>query len=156
MAEIRWVAPETLHMTLKFHGEIQQDMVESLKKHLAAIKQKGPFEAGIKGIHGFPDLAAPEVIWTGVTADMDRLKEVREQAEIASLRAGIKREKRQLKPHITLGRNKTGKPLSGETLELLRNNEPRLEPWTAESITLMRSELFQYGPKYTRLGIYKI
>lgn len=154
--EIRWVSSETLHMTLKFHGEIQPDMVEALKKELAAIKPNGSFAMGIEGVNGFPGLDRPDVIWAGIKADTARLNEVREQVEMASLRIGVKREKRRLRPHVTLGRNKSGKPLGAVALELLTAGPPRLEPWSVSSVTLMRSELFPRGPKYTPHGSYKI
>lgn len=153
---IRWVSPETLHITLKFYGEIQLDMIEELKKALADIRQKGYFEMNVDGINGFPRLSAPNTIWTGVKTDMPRLMGVAEEVERASLRAGIDRNKRRLRPHITLGRRNTEEPLEAKTVELLENNPPRVEPWLVEKITLTKSELFPQGPKYTTLGVFKI
>lgn len=156
MPRIRWVSPETMHVTLKFYGEIQLDMIESLKKHLSAIKQKGGFIMNVKGINGFPSLAAPNTIWTGVETDEQRLREVFEAVERASLRIGIDRAKRPLKAHITLGRINNGEPLGAAALAVLENNPLTVEPWNVETVTLMQSELFQRGPKYTPLGVFKI
>lgn len=156
MPFIRWVSSETLHITLKFYGEIQLDMIEALKKSLAAIRKKGPFEMNIDGVNGFPRLSAPNTIWAGVKTDVPRLLDVAEEVERASLRAGIDRNKRRLRPHITLGRRNTEEPLDAKTIELLENNPPRVEPWIVETITLTQSELFPQGPKYTALGSFKI
>lgn len=153
---IRWVSPETLHITLKFYGEIQLDMIEGLKKHLAAIKRKGPFEIGIDGVNGFPSIAAPNTVWTGVKTNMPRLMETAREVERASLKVGIDRNRRRLRPHITLGRRNTQEPLDAAVIELLRNDPPNVEPWLAEAITLTKSELFPEGPKYSPIGIYKI
>lgn len=153
---IRWVSPETLHVTLKFYGEIQLDMIDALKQHLAAIRRKGPFEMGIDGVNGFPTLAAPNTIWTGVKTDMRRLMETAEEVERASLRIGIDRNRRKLRPHITLGRRNTQEPLGAAVIKLLREAPPLIEPWVVETITLTKSELFPDGPKYSSLGIYKI
>lgn len=153
---IRWVSPETLHVTLKFYGEIQLDMIEELKKHLAGIKQKGPFEMSIDGVNGFPTLAAPNTIWTGVKTDMHRLMKTVQDIEHASLRVGVDRNRRELRPHITLGRRNILTPLDVAVTELLRKDPPRVEPWIVETITLTKSELFPDGPKYSQLGIYKI
>lgn len=153
---IRWVSPETLHVTLKFYGEIQLDMIEGLKKQLACIRQKGPFEMGIDGINGFPTLTAPNTVWTGIKTDMRRLMKTVEDVEQASLRVGIDRNRRELRPHITLGRRDTSAPLDAEVTALLRRDPPRVEPWVVETITLTKSELFSNGPKYSPLGIYKI
>lgn len=156
MPNIRWVFPETLHVTLKFYGEIQLDMIEALKKHLAAIKQKGGFAIGVEGINGFPRLAAPNTIWTGVKADRRRLGEVFEEVERASLRIGVDRERRPPKPHITLGRRSVREPLDAKMLAILEKNQPQIEPWNVESITLMQSELFPRRPRYTPIGTFKI
>lgn len=153
---IRWVSPETLHITLKFYGEIQLDMIEGLKKHLAAIKRKGPFELGINGVNGFPTLSAPNTVWTGVKTDISRLMETAREVELASLKIGIDRNRRRLRPHITLGRRTTQEPLSAEVMELLLNDPPVVEPWLVEAIMLTKSELFPDGPKYSPMGIYKI
>lgn len=153
---IRWVSPETLHVTLKFYGEIQLDMIEGLKKHLACIRQHGPFEMSIDGINGFPAFAAPDIVWTGVKTDMRRLMKTVEDVERLSLRVGIDRNRRQLRPHITLGRRNAPMPLDAAVTDLLRKDPPHVEPWVVETITLTKSELFSAGPKYSPLGIYKI
>lgn len=153
---IRWVSPETLHITLKFYGEIQLDMIEALKKHLAALRHKGAFEMSVEGINGFPTLAVPNTVWTGIKTDAARLGEVFEGTERASLKIGVNKEKRPLRPHITLGRGNRLEPLDEKTLNILQRNIPRTEPWSVGAITLMRSELFAEGPKYTPLGRFKI
>lgn len=153
---VRWLSPETLHVTLKFYGEIQLDMVESLKKHLAAIRRRGAFEMNIEGINGFPSLLAPNTIWTGIKTDLRRLLDTAGDVERASLKIGVNRERRPLRPHITLGRRSAGGPLDAASVAILENSPPRLEPWRVESITLMQSELFPQGPKYTTLEVFKI
>lgn len=153
---IRWVSPETLHITLKFYGEIQLDMIEALKKHLAAIRRRGPFEIGIDGVNGFPTLSAPNTVWTGVKTNIPRLMETAREVERASLKVGIDRNRRRLRPHITLGRRNTQEPLGAAVTELLQNDPPIIEPWLVETITLTKSELFPDGPKYSPLGIYTI
>lgn len=156
MPHIRWVFPETLHVTLKFYGEIQLDMVEALKKHLAAMKQKGAFTVSIGGINGFPCFSVPNTIWTGLKTDSPRIKEIFAEVERASLRIGVDRAKKPLRPHITLGRRNTSEPLDIKTLDILEKNQPQTDPWNVKSVVLMRSELFSRGPRYTTLGVFKI
>lgn len=153
---IRWVSPETLHVTLKFYGELQLDMIEDLKRRLTAVRQDGPFEMGIGGVNGFPSLAAPNTVWTGVKTDMRRLMRIAEEVERASLRVGIDRNRRKLRPHITLGRRNTQEPLDAAAIEILRNDPPLVEPWIVETVVLTKSELFPGRPKYSPLGVYRV
>lgn len=153
---VRWVRPETLHITLKFCGEIQEDMAEGMARHLAGVKQKGSFNLSIRGIGAFPLLTAPRTVYSGVVGDIKRLKEVRCDVETAALRVGLDRDTRSYNPHITLGRRNSNEKFPEEHKRIIEDNPIQIEPWRVETITLMKSDLFPEGPQYTPLGVFKI
>lgn len=154
--EVRWTDPDIMHITLKFCGEILPDTLSLLADNLQLIKQKGPFSISIDGIGGFPDLAKPRVIWTGIEGDIPRLKELQRNVENAAYRAGIPKEERPYSPHITLGRRNSTMPIPDSAKKAMESDVLMLEQWTVEEMFIMRSILSSSGPRYTPLGLFKI
>ena len=70
---IRWVKPETIHITLKFCGEIPEETARALSSLLDKELPRGTFELAARGVGGFPKLSAPRVVWTGITGDTEKL-----------------------------------------------------------------------------------
>ena len=47
---IRWVKPETIHITLKFCGEIPEEMARAVSSLLDKELPRGPFELAARGV----------------------------------------------------------------------------------------------------------
>jgi len=154
--DVRWVRPETLHITLKFCGEIQEDMVQGIIRYLTKFKQKGAFMLQIQGIGAFPSFPPARIVWTGVTGALNRLQEVQNAAENAALSVGLAREPRRYTPHITLGRRNSKDPFPQVQIDTVQSDPLYTEAWQVNAMILMKSELFPDGPKYTPLGVFKI
>src|SRR5919198_3347910 len=70
---VQWVRPESLHLTLKFLGDIEEAHIEPLRLALIqAVAGFDRFSVEIEGIGGFPDARAPRVIWAGLRAAGDQ------------------------------------------------------------------------------------
>lgn len=153
---IRWVAPDTMHITLKFCGERLPETIDKFKTTLSQIVSKGPISLSLEGIGGFPDFKRPHVIWTGIKGDLDRLSRLRDEIETAGGRVGIPKERAKYAPHLTLGRCDFSGGMA-ENIAASLNSEPvATEPWTAEQFILMRSELTQHGAVHTPIELFKI
>src|SRR5512147_2414362 len=67
---IRWVRPDSIHLTLKFLGQVPSDQIalitSSLKNALTAYHA---FGLEVVGAGCFPDLHRPRVVWVGVKED---------------------------------------------------------------------------------------
>lgn len=96
----RWRPPESLHVTLRFFGEIREDIARDLDDELAAITAPG-FDLVLEGAGSFGDGQDITAIWAGV-AENPALNRLAEACETAARRAGLKPEKRRFKPHVTL------------------------------------------------------
>src|SRR3989338_8018709 len=73
-ADVKWVEPANLHVTLKFLDEITDDqrrVVEALLGRVAA--QETPFTLRLVDVGAFPSMKAPRVIWVGITEGRDRV-----------------------------------------------------------------------------------
>lgn len=155
LREFRWTSPESMHITLKFCGEISGDRAARLLTELKGIRQTGPFDIYIEGIGGFPDLKRARVIWAAVKGETEHLYALREEIEKAASRASIPREDKKFTPHVTIGRRNFAGPLSKDTLDSLENCDLVTVPWTVKEAALMRSELSVMGARHSVIGLFK-
>jgi 2'-5' RNA ligase len=95
----RWRSPESLHVTLRFFGEIREDVARDLDDALAAISAPR-FDLVLEGAGSFADGQDISAIWAGV-AESPALIRLADACETAARRVGLKPEKRRYKPHVT-------------------------------------------------------
>src|SRR5579863_7812016 len=100
--EVRWVAPESWHITLKFVGEKPEAAVAEIEKALGGISAER-FEIAFRGHGFFPTAKAARVFWVGIEAD-GRLAELAAAVEDRLAKIGIAKEERAFSPHLTLAR----------------------------------------------------
>ncbi|MBI39388.1 MAG: RNA 2',3'-cyclic phosphodiesterase [Leptospiraceae bacterium] len=120
LPDIRWNPPEQMHITLKFLGNVNEEMVESLSSEIQSMEFK-PASVRISGVGQFAQRKAPPVLWAGLDPE-DRLQEIFRSIESMANALGFSREKRAFRPHITLGRLRRSNPRRlHEYLELHHN-----------------------------------
>jgi len=103
-ADVRWTAIPSIHLTLKFLGEIQPEVLPALGESLRLSAIVPEFTIRIEGLGAFPDLKRPRVIWCGIEGDRDSLSVLQERVEAACARLDMPKEERAFHPHLTLGR----------------------------------------------------
>jgi len=150
--EVRWVAPEDVHLTLQFLGAVPEERLEALRGALAAAAGEArPLALELKGAGGFPSARRPRVVWAGVGGEV---------VPLASLAAGLGRrlaplgfppEDRPLSPHLTLGRAREGRGAPGLGGALAQVASLEGAPWRAEALVLYRSHLSPAGARYQPL-----
>ncbi len=106
--EARWVNPASLHVTLKFIGEINQGKVAEVKQALAGVRGEQS-EISFRGTGFFPTVKAARVFWVGVEADA-KLAALAAAVDEALAPLGMAREERAFTPHLTLARTGSGRP----------------------------------------------
>lgn len=151
-ADVKWVEPENIHLTLRFLGDLVPEKAEELKKVLAEIAAGSkPFELTIKDVGAFPGLASPRVIWAGMGLGAAESARIAEAIETKLLTIGMPGEERKFHPHMTLGRVRSPKnceKLRGiiETTKFEASSKIYVD-----HLTLFRSQLTMRGPVYTPL-----
>lgn len=151
-ADIRWVKPASMHLTLKFLGNIEEEIVESIIKIVEGTSNKfKPFAVAIKGLGVFPSMKSPRVLWAGLV-DNGSLSNLQQEIEAGMTSLGFQQEGRKFAPHLTLGRFRSlrGKTALLDTIALLKDHEFSVIP--VKCISLMRSDLSPAGAKYTKLA----
>ncbi len=63
----RLTAPERVHLTLKFLGEVQPEDLTRVGSALEGIGYRGgPFDATISGFGAFPSARRARILWAGI------------------------------------------------------------------------------------------
>jgi len=156
-ADVRWVRPEGIHLTLKFFGEVSEVMINPLAetaKRVVEATKPGVIHLGVKGMGTFPAGARPRVVWAGLVGDLQRLARLQHQLEKAFAQLGFAPEKRPFVPHLTLGRVKSGRRVDHLLRSLKRyEDEEFASPQEIEvkDLVLYQSTLKPSGAVYTPL-----
>lgn len=71
--QYRWMAPENLHVTLNFVGDVVDIEVPELCKLLKeAVEPLESFDMSLQGVNGFNSAQEPRVLWIGVDEEPTR------------------------------------------------------------------------------------
>lgn len=156
--QARWVARENIHLTLKFLGETDSEIISAITEIIEySIKDFEPFELSISNAGIFPDMTKPSIVWAGLTGETELVMKLSRIIDRSLLeRYEIKIETKYFKPHITIARIKTKTnqmKLTG-VIEDISVIAPF--PFIAETVTLYKSTLTRDGAKYTALKSFKL
>ena len=158
--DVRFVAPESLHVTLKFIGEQPDDKFAAIKDALAAVKGE-TMDVSFRGVGFFPTAKSARVFWIGIEAG-ESLPRLAAAIDAALEPLGIEREQRAFSPHLTLARSGSGRPQRGRgdrpnrLFTVLQDRLAQMPPsdfgtMTAREFFLYLSKLSPKGAQYTKL-----
>ena len=147
-ADVRWVRPDRIHLTLLFLGEVPADRLADLEAAVrAAAAPLAPLTLQAAGAGRFPPRGAPRVIWIGVEEPTGGLVRLQKAVADAAADFAEKCEDRAFTAHLTLGRAKSGKnarPLDEAIAAMAAETGPAFE---AREVVIFKSELSPQGPR---------
>lgn len=150
--KLRWVAPQNIHLTLRFLGEINPSSIEPIGAAIqAAVRPAVPIDLVVQGLGVFPNIRRPTVLWTGLGGQLDALQQLHVGLSDELEPLGFAKEQRPFRAHLTLARIKDridSRKLS-EALKEAGNFEP--VPFNAAELILFQSVLRPQGAQYTPL-----
>jgi RNA 2',3'-cyclic 3'-phosphodiesterase len=149
----RWVAPENLHLTLRFIGEVEGHNAEDIDAALSGIRLPR-FPLTLSGVGEFADGRRLRSIWVGVEPS-EMLERLQAKVEQAVQRAGQPPEKRKFKPHVTLARFKSHPGAKLQTYFSERSLF-RAPPFEVSDFTLYSSYLAHEGAIYSPEAVYPL
>lgn len=151
-ADVKWVKPDNIHLTLKFLGNIKEENTEKIIKIMGkTCSHYNPFNLEIKGVGMFPYIKSPRVLWVGIESN-DVLKTLQEEIDNGMASIGFEREDKKFTPHLTLGRfrSSTGKEGLMEIIKL--HEKDSFGIINVKSISLIRSDLNPEGARYSKIA----
>ena len=149
----KWVPEENIHLTLRFIGEVAEDVAGDAADALAMVRAP-LFALTVDGAGHFESRRRVRALWLGI-ARSGALTPLRERIESALVRAGLAPERRKYKPHITIARLNNASP--GLARHWLSANAMfRAVPFTVESFTLFSSHLGRNKAIHTPEAVYPL
>jgi 2'-5' RNA ligase len=144
---------ESLHVTLKFLGEVAESAVPELTDALNRVEVEAPIWLRAAFVDLLPPRGPIRVIAAGLDGDVARLTRLHRSLEDCCFGLGYPAERRDYRPHVTLARAKRPIPkaLRDGLLELLQPNFPGPE-FQAVGFSLFESRLGSGPPQYVRLA----
>src|SRR5438067_1036872 len=148
---VRWVAPESIHITLKFIGEVPDKRADDIDASLTGLTWKS-FAITVRGVGFFPGNRSPRVFWAGMEAPT--MQNLAEQLDSRMERLGFDKEKRAFRPHITLARARDSRIDSSLVTAAAQYAEHDFGSFTVDRVFLFKSILKPSGAVYERLKEY--
>ncbi len=154
VADVKWVEPANLHVTLLFLGELDdRDLMAVCKAATAAARREPPFTLRVSGLGAFPTPRRPKVLWGGIAEGDDSLIRLHTAVAAPLIDSGVyRKEDRDYTPHLTLGRANADDDSNRLAVEL-----PKRAAWdggttAVEELVVFSSELRKAGPEYAVLA----
>ncbi len=144
---VHWVRAESIHLTLRFLGEIAETRTAELLERAGEVLDRvRPFEAVARMARYFPSARRPRVLILGVEPRAAFVGLARAVDE-ACVKAGFPSDERSFRPHVTLARLRGGPPPAIPALEGAAPAE-----FSVREVVLFRSQLGRGGSIYTPVG----
>ncbi len=149
--DVAWVAPDNVHLTLKFLGGVEAARLDAVAGALAgAVAGCRPFDLTVRGLGAFPTPARPRVLWAGADEGAALAATLARRVDDALVALGFPAESRAFSAHVTLGRVRA--PRSNPRLVEALAGGAAFGRQRVDRLALMRSELSPRGARYTELA----
>jgi RNA 2',3'-cyclic 3'-phosphodiesterase len=153
-ALVRWVAPESVHLTLKFLGDVAPANIQMLSQMLGAEADVvHAFDIHVNGLGCFPSRKRPRVLFIGIQAPAE-LEALYRGIDSACARLGYESDQRDFAPHLSIGRVRQDIPVAGQQqirAALEASVIDALGTARVDSVHLYKSDLKPGGSVYTKL-----
>jgi 2'-5' RNA ligase len=150
---VRWRPAEALHVTLRFYGEIREDLARDLDAALREVSGH-PFDLVLEGVGAFGEAADIHALWAGV-AENPELRRLAKACEAAARRTGLKPDTRAYRPHVTLAYLRRPDP-QGVAAWIQANNLLHSPPFRIDRFGLYSSFLGREGSSYRLEAAYPL
>jgi 2'-5' RNA ligase len=145
--QVRWVASEDVHLTLKFFGEVAPERLDVIAEAVRlAAEGAAPIPMRLDDLGAFPDPGHPRVLWVGVEAP-PALELLQDRLERACEAIGFPPEGVPFRPHVTLGRVREGQRCPLRSVEQAGGPYERAD-FLATELVLYESILARGAPRY--------
>lgn len=151
-ASVKWVAPENVHITLKFLGNVEEDRLPDIFSACEkAAEGFSPIDLEVRAVGCFPTLARPRVVWLGLEKGTEAVKELQRSIEHELEVIGFPKEDREFRAHLTIGRVKGKQGISRLCRLIEEERNVFIGLMRTNTVSIMKSKTLPSGPVYTEL-----
>lgn len=154
---LKRVAPELMHVTLAFVGQVGEDRLPSIIDAVTvAASEHGPFDVELDAVGRFPEHGRPRGVWIGMgKRTSDAIVRVGASVRAELLRHRVQFDPKPLRAHVTLGRvrddvSEDDARAIASAVATVRPERARTYP--AVSVHVIESKLSPRGPLYSSRG----
>ena len=151
-ADVNWVRPQQMHLTLKFLGDVPDTETPDICRVVSQVAAGfEPFEIVCRGAGAFPNIQTPRTLWIGIEDGAAELKALQAAIEnVLKAELGYGREQRGFHPHLTIGRVKREPPSSAGELARLLEQHSQFDADLAvvDEVVTFASFLDRHGPTH--------
>ena len=154
--KIKWVELSNIHLTLKFLGDTDTEIIPKITEKLEEIALSfSPTLLQMHSIGIFPHLKRPRVLWIGLD-DNQKIVELANIIDDYMIDLGFEAEKREFKPHITIGRIKFLKNIRLMKDIINQYKDIIFQQVPIQEFILYESILRPQGPMYKAIAKFKL
>jgi len=157
---VKWVNPYSIHLTLKFLGNIDTSRIDEIVAVIErSVQDISPFQIGVGKTGVFPNLRRVQVVWVGLKGDVDKLAQIQQSIESGLAPLGFPAESRKFTPHLTLARlrNQATQDERQRIGQIITATEfESSHGINVNAISLMKSQLTREGAIYSRINIVRL
>lgn len=152
---VRWVRPQSIHLTLKFLGEINSSWQEQIVDLFSSQRcPVSPFQISVAQMGFFPSAQAPRVIWLGIDQGKAPLQSLAKYVDKILCGVGFTPEPREFSPHVTIGRTKFLRDPQALIDAVWRFGQCGCGTAWVRQFFLYESQLDRKGSVYTKRAIF--
>jgi 2'-5' RNA ligase len=148
--DLKLVEPQNIHITLRFLGEIRQELVQEIIEQMKEIRFSA-FKAEFRGLGVFPSLNRPRVVWIGIEQGAEKLAGIFETLEQRLRTLRVEPDRRGFTPHLTIARVRSGRNRDELARLVSEMQDKEFGSINVNSVRLKKSTLTPSGPMYTDL-----
>jgi RNA 2',3'-cyclic 3'-phosphodiesterase len=157
---IRWTAPDSIHLTLQFLGDVPLDRIPDMTSALRDVcAGTTPFTFDLIGLGVFPDRRRPHIVWVGVREPSGALAALHSRVGQALAALGFPPEERTFAPHLTIGRaarDAAPRDLVAVGEQVARSDVGLIARIPVGHMALMKSDLRPTGALYTAQATFAL
>lgn len=155
-----WTGPETMHLTLRFVGDVTDEQLTALREGLGrSLAECGAARLRVQGAGAFPNMRRPNVVWAGLEVTEGDLRALRAAVDNELRGLGLPEDNKPFRPHITIGRIRPGRDTMAReafAAAMGEAGEFNAGEFEATHVSLFASELRSSGAVHTLLQAYEL
>jgi len=152
--EVKWEPIEKLHITLKFIGDVEEEVIPNIIEDLKIVANKfSTFDLSFSNFGLFKRKGIPSTLWAGIEGNKT-LSKLHFEIELILSNIGFEKGNRIYKPHLTLIRFKKNNQY--DIFETKLEKDISDIKFRINGFSLFKSELKSSGSVYTEIKNFKL